>query len=243
MTEAIADANAGGDLAVSTQRRRAILALGLLVPAPSLGTLTAMVLVPGSPIGSAIFIACKIWLFALPAVWHLWIDRKPVSLSPAKNGGFMMGAITGIAISVAIVSAYSLFGTALLDVTVLRDKVEAMGLANPVYFALGAAYWILINSVLEEYVWRWFCVTKARQLMPKSAAVLVAALFFTLHHIIALSTYFGPVGVAICSAGVFVGGALWGWMYLRYRSIWPPYLSHAIVDVAVFGIGAWVLFA
>ena len=42
--------------------------------------------------------------------------------------------------------------------------------------------------------------------------------------------------------GVMIGGLVWSWMYMRYRSIWPGWVSHAIVDVAVFGVGAWVLF-
>jgi membrane protease YdiL (CAAX protease family) len=41
---------------------------------------------------------------------------------------------------------------------------------------------------------------------------------------------------------VFTGGAIWSWLYVRYRSIWPGYLSHAIVDVAVFAVGWWIIF-
>jgi membrane protease YdiL (CAAX protease family) len=222
--------------------RLALIALLLLVPAPTLGTLTAMVLMPGSAIGQAIFIGCKVWLFAFPAIWHLGIERRPASWSPARRGGFILGAITGVAISATIGGAYWLGGDALVSLAPLKAKAEAMGLARPAAFALGAAYWIMINSVLEEYAWRWFCLTQADRLMPTPLAILAAAGFFTMHHIVALSTYFDPVGVTLCAAGVFAGGALWGWMYHRYRSIWPPYLSHAIVDIAVFAIGAHLLF-
>ena len=37
-------------------------------------------------------------------------------------------------------------------------------------------------------------------------------------------------------------GALWSGLYLRFRSLWVPYVSHAIVDVAVFGVGAVLIF-
>jgi hypothetical protein len=30
---------------------------------------------------------------------------------------------------------------------------------------------------------------------------------------------------------------------LRHRSIWPSYVSHVIVDITMFGIGAYILFA
>lgn len=36
-------------------------------------------------------------------------------------------------------------------------------------------------------------------------------------------------------------GVLFG-MVIRYRSIWPGYVSHALVDMCIFGVGAHVLF-
>jgi uncharacterized protein len=43
------------------------------------------------------------------------------------------------------------------------------------------------------------------------------------------------------SLGVFAGGAVWSHLYLRTRSIWPGYLSHALADVAVFAVGAQII--
>jgi membrane protease YdiL (CAAX protease family) len=106
----------------------------------------------------------------------------------------------------------------------------------------GALYWILVNSVLEEYVWRWFCVKQCEQLFSKRTAIVCSALFFTLHHIVAMASFFGPTVVSVCALGVFVGGAVWSTLYVKYRSIWPGYVSHAIVDLCIFGIGAAILF-
>jgi membrane protease YdiL (CAAX protease family) len=44
------------------------------------------------------------------------------------------------------------------------------------------------------------------------------------------------------SLGVFIGGAVWSWLYLRYRSVWPCYLSHALADAAIFIIGYRLIF-
>jgi len=55
----------------------------------------------------------------------------------------------------------------------------------------------------------------------------------------------GAVSLAITvlgSVGVFLGGAIWSWLYLRYRSVWPCYLSHAIADAAIFIIGYRLIF-
>jgi membrane protease YdiL (CAAX protease family) len=34
-----------------------------------------------------------------------------------------------------------------------------------------------------------------------------------------------------------VGGAFWAWLYHRSRSLWGPWLSHALVDATIFVIG------
>ncbi len=73
-------------------------------------------------------------------------------------------------------------------------------------------------------------------------AVFLSALAFTLHHVIALRVYLGWEGVVPAAAGVFTGGILWSACYVRYRSIWPGYISHAIVDIAVFGVGFHLIF-
>ena len=76
--------------------------------------------------------------------------------------------------------------------------------------------------------------------MPAAAAVVASGLCFTIHHVLALRLQFDWNVTILASTGVFVGGTGWSWMYFKYRSIWPGYLSHAIVDVAVFGLG-WVI--
>ncbi|MBP7829841.1 MAG: CPBP family intramembrane metalloprotease [Kiritimatiellae bacterium] len=227
---------------MSARRGKAVLALLLLVPPASLGVASGMVYFPGRPLGTVLFAACKVWLFGLPLIWRLFVERQAVSLSPARNGGFGMGVLTGLLISAVILAAYALVGGRRLDRALLADKMAAVGLASPGLYLAGAAYWILVNSVLEEYVWRWFCVRQCEQLLARVPAVALSALFFTLHHVVALRVYMAPGPVLVCAAGIFIGGAIWSWMYTRYRSIWPGYVSHAIVDVSVFGLGAWMLF-
>ena len=223
-------------------RKSAILAIALLVPAPSLGVLCAMVLFPGSPLGAILFGLSKVWLLSLPVVWILLVDRTPFSLSPVRNGGLAAGLLTGVGISLAILVVYFAAGRALVDRELLVAKLGAVGLGSRGAYFAAAGFWILVNSVLEEYVWRWFCVRQCERLMSPVAAVLLSALFFTLHHYVALRVYLGGAAVLVCAAGVFIGGTIWSAMYLKYRSIWPGYLSHAIVDVCIFGIGAALLF-
>jgi membrane protease YdiL (CAAX protease family) len=64
------------------------------------------------------------------------------------------------------------------------------------------------------------------------------------HHIILLATYFGwtsPVAY-LFSLAVAIGGAAWAWIYHRSGSLFGPWLSHCLVDAAIFYLGyelAW----
>lgn len=226
----------------SMRSGRPILALLLLVPAPSLSALGAMVLFPGTALAKGLFVALKIWLVAFPVVWLLLVDKGRLSLSPARRGGWGVAVASGLAISGAILLTYWLLGDWLIDKGFFREKIKGLGLGSPVMYAGCVAYWVLVNSVLEEYVWRWFVCAKCEELARPWVAAALSALFFTLHHIVAMSVYFGAAAVAICSAGVFLGGLIWSLMYVRYRSVWPGYVSHAIVDLCMFAIGAWMIF-
>jgi membrane protease YdiL (CAAX protease family) len=218
------------------------LALLLLVPAPSLGVIFGMFVSPNSIFGRLLFVFSKIWLFAFPALWLRSVEKKKFSLSPVKKGGFATGITSGILISAFIGGLYFSIGDMFIDTEFFKTRLTSVGLGSPIIYLGGMIYWVLINSVLEEYVWRWFCVEQCAAIWRKPVAIAVSALFFTFHHILAMSVYFSPLVVFLCSSGVFIGGIIWSAMYIRYHSIWPGYISHAIVDLMIFGIGAVILF-
>lgn len=223
-------------------RRRAILALALLVPAPSLGVLFGMVWFPGQPLGVTVFLLCKIWFFGLPAAWHLLVDRQPLSLSPARRGGFGLGLASGLLLGAVILLLGVGPGRSLIDPAIFRDRLVGAGLGSPAVYLGAAAYWIFVNSVLEEYAWRWFCTRQFETLVRPRVAAAASAVCFVLHHFLALQVYL-PLPVAVvASLGVGFGGWVWSLLYVRTRSIWPGYVSHALADVAVFWVGARILF-
>lgn len=214
----------------------------MLVPASSIGVLAAMVFFPDTAMGKGIFMISKLWLLGLPLLWYVFVEKGRLSGSPARKGGFGFGVLSGVLMSAAILAAYWGLGDYFLDKNLLVDKMQAIGLATVPAYVGGAVYWIGVNSVLEEYVWRWFVVKQAKSLFMPAAAVVFSALCFTLHHIIAMKVYMPWTATIVCSTGVFIGGAVWSWIYVKYESIWPAYVSHAIVDLCVFGIGAAIIF-
>jgi len=221
--------------------RSAGLALLLVVPAASIGVWAAMIAWPG-PVGEAIFLAAKAWMLLVPAVWLLLVDRDRLRFSPARRGGFGPAVLIGVVDGAVIVLAYALLGSDWIDTGHVRAMAEQNCIGTPARYLAAAAFWILVNSVLEEYVYRWFIFRRCEALLPPPAAVVASGLCFTLHHVIALKVQFDWTVTVVGSVGVFVGGAMWSWLYLRYRSIWPGDLSHAIVDVVVFAIGWTIIF-
>ena len=235
---------AAGPTSRSSNRVLAFLALVLLVPAPSIGAYVGMVLSPGA-FGQVIFGISKVWLIAFPLVWMLWIDRERISWSPARQGGFALASALGVAIAAIIFAAYFVVPTEWIDAERVREVSNRTGLGTPVIYILLATGWCLVNSLIEEYVWRWFVFRKCEVVLPALngwIAVVLSAYFFTLHHVVAVKAQFGWPITILASTGVFIGGVVWSWLYRRYRSIWPCYVSHLIVDVPIFVIGWWIIF-
>ena len=77
----------------------------------------------------------------------------------------------------------------------------------------------------------------------KWLAVGASAAFFTVHHTFALAAQFNWTVTMLASLGVFIGGAAWSWCYLKYRSVWPGYVSHLIVDAAILYLAWKYIFA
>lgn len=222
----------------SQQKNLALLGLILVGIAPTVSVVTGFAFKAGL-LAIVVFIFTKVWIFGLPAFWHLRIDKNVFSRSPALNGGWAVSAGLGIVMAVVIVLAYVLLGDTLVSDEDLIEILDPFGLTTPWKLMLAILFWVFINSVLEEFVFRWFITSKIEQLVSgKWLPILLSAGVFTLHHTIALAFFIDPLGNFLASLGVFIGGVIFSWIYIEYRSIWVAWVAHAIADVAVFAI-AW----
>jgi len=231
-----------GDLRSLVSKRSAVWALVLLVPAPTIGALFGLIVMPDSPIGKTVFALAKIWLVLLPVLWHGWVDRQPVRVPRPTGRGMGMAVVTGLVIFFGIAGAYWLVGRHWIDNEAMRRTAEQAGLASPAAYLIGAIYWCTLNSLAEEYIWRWFVFTRFKTLAGAWPAVLLSGLCFTLHHIVALTAYFDWRVTVLGSLGVFIGGATWSWLYLRYRNIYTAYVSHVFADLIIFYLGWRMIF-
>ena len=227
---------------MNVEGRNALLALSLLVPAQSIVTV-AFFWWSDTLAGKIIVVACKLWLVLLPVVWLKFVDHGQLSWSPPKLGGFRTAVVLGLAIAAVIFAADAIAShLGAIHPEKIAARAAQTGLNHFGVYLGSAMGWITLNSLMEEYVWRWFVFRKFEVLLGGKLAVPAAALAFTAHHVIVLAAQFDwPIAV-LGSCGVFIGGAAWSWLYLWYRSIWPGYVSHAIADAAIFIIGYRLIF-
>lgn len=233
---------------VTPAPRTALLALLLLVPAPTVG-LVAVLFGPTDDAGNTTLLTQAVWagskvvLLGLPVAWLVWVDKQKPRIPRPAWAGMPAGLISGVLILAAILGGYYAIGRGWIDIPETADRMRSKGLDALWKYALLTVYWCTINSLLEEYVWRWFVFTRCEALMRRYAAVVAAAVFFTIHHVIALAAYFDDWRVVVLgSLGVFVGGATWSWIYLRWRNLYAAYVSHIFADLGVFWIGYELIF-
>lgn len=199
-------------------------------------------------IQQAIYSIAKVVQFGFPAVWVLAVLKHRPHWHRPITRGLGMGVIFGLAVAGAMVALYMLW---LRDSDLFRpaqaeivDKIQGMQLAKPWRFGLLGVFYSLVHSLLEEYYWRWFVFGQLRRYCSLGFAIGVSSLGFAAHHVIVLATYFGvtePV-VWLFSAAIAVGGAVWAWLYERSGSLLGPWMSHLIVDAAIFAIGYSIAF-
>jgi membrane protease YdiL (CAAX protease family) len=126
----------------------------------------------------------------------------------------------------------------------VQAKVAAFGVTSPRRFLALGAFYSLLHSGAEEYYWRWFVFGELRRAVRASTAVIVSSGAFAAHHLIIVGTFFGwtsPWTPALTLA-VAGGGAFWAWLYHRSGSLLGPWISHMLVDAAIFAVGYQIVF-
>ena len=211
---------------------------------PSLFTFVYFVLLSDShaPIQQIVYSVGKIIQFAFPVCWIVVIGRRWLRVPLPGPAGLAESLGFGLLVAAGMLGLYvwlqplGYFASAGVEI---QEKIAGFGVDSlPKYVALGLFY-CLAHSFLEEYYWRWFVFGQLRSLIPLPWAITISSIAFTAHHVILLAVYFGWSSPAtwLFSLAVAVGGAVWAWIYQRGNSLYGPWLSHMIVDAAIFIVG------
>jgi membrane protease YdiL (CAAX protease family) len=190
-----------------------------------------------------VFSVVKTVQFALPIVWVWLVQKTRLSLRPPGARGIGIGLAFGAAVACAMFALYwgALRGSDLVTLATpaIRAKVTGTGLNSLAAYAAVGLFYSLIHSFLEEYYWRWFVYGQLRIWTSLFTANVVSSLGFMAHHVLVLGFYFGFTSPAtyLLASCIAVGGAVWAWLYQRSGSLLGPWLSHMLVDAAIFAIG------
>lgn len=178
-----------------------------------------------------------------PLFWFVCVQKQRLSRPRFQGDSLLMGGLLGLAIVAAMFAAYHLWlkpsGAFDAAAAEIREKVMGFGIDSTAKFAALGVFYAVLHSLLEEYYWRWFVFAQLRRVMNVGPAIAISAVGFMAHHVIVLSVFFGWGSFLslFLSLGVAVGGVLWAWLYHSSRSLYGPWLSHALVDAGIFLVG------
>ena len=231
-------------MSMESSTKKAILAILLIAPIPSLSLLIGQNSGSGI-IGQVTFVLSKCWLLAIPLWWHLKLEGNERSWSPPSKGGWGISAALGAGMAGIILAAWFLLGSVAVDAEEIRATWGVFGLTDWRILLGVCLYWIFLNSVLEEIVFRWFITTRAEILFGNEdmmKPILLSATVFTAHHTVALA--FGGIVwwvIILGTVSIFIAGLIFSWIYMKYRSVWVVWLCHAIADVGLFIVIAMIM--
>ncbi len=219
--------------------------LSLAVLFPSLLTLTYFVLLSGFSAGiqQAVYGIGKCLQFGFPVAWIWLVLHARLRWHWPGLRGVGWGLAFGLFVLLAMWGLYLVWVkpsdlSAGLQTEAIQ-KVRHLGLNTVGRYAATGVFYALAHSLLEEYYWRWFVFGQLEPRVGRGVGILISSLGFMAHHIILLATFFSwdsPL-TYLFSLGVAVGGAVWAWIYASSRSLLGPWLSHMLVDAAIFLIG------
>lgn len=146
-----------------------------------------------------------------------------------RRGNLWRSIGAGLLISLPALAAMIYFRTR------LYPQLAGTPLIDPAQLTLSVYTYILI-AAMQEWICRGVFLTSIAKLMPgrmrPAAAVLISSLVFSTLHL----HYSSSLAVV-----ALVTGIVWGWLFLAYRNLAGPVVSHFILGNAATLMGIWAI--
>lgn len=220
-----------------------VLCLGLVVPSAITWLYFVGLAEADPPWPHAAYVGGKLAQFGLAVLWWRLGGGGVWPGGRVRAAHLVEGAAAGAAIAALGVAAVHLWlGPSGLLAPLVETSLQrkaAFGIDAPAAYVTFAAAYALIHSGIEEWYWRGFVLAGLRRLVAPRAAALLAALAFGAHHLVLLAAFFGGVTplVGLLAGCVVAGGLIWSAMRERHDHLYGAWLSHGLVDAAIFAVG------
>ncbi len=212
------------EVAVPWGIRDALLAMGMvavvvLAILAALGLLTRggeavnPVLLTAALVAPQAAMLAAVWLFGIRRCRAGW--RSIGFARPAQRWAMLMSWPVALA-SIAAAAIYALAVSALGLDALAPPEIPQDLLGDGLLRLANAAVIGLAGPLVEEVFFRGFLLAALAQPLGVFRAAIVASAVFSAAHV--------SVGVMI---PLFATGLLLSWLYLKTRSIWPPFAAHA----------------
>lgn len=146
-----------------------------------------------------------------------------------RMGNLLRSIAMGLLISIPALAAMAYFRTR------LYPELEGAPLLDPQLISLSVYTYILI-AALQEWICRGVFLTSIASLMPGKtrpmAAIVISSLVFSTLHL----HYSSSLAVVALLTGI-----VWGWLFLKYRNLAGPIISHFILGNAATLMGLWAI--
>ncbi len=163
-----------------------------------------------------------IWLLAIRKHRASWAD---LGLARSKVRLGILLALPAVGLSLVFGGAYSLLLMELGADDLLPPELPEAALGEGVYRLTNIVSIGLVAPFVEEMFFRGFVLAALLQVMGRISAVVVGSLLFAVSHL-----------VVTAMLPVFVTGLILSCLYIKTRSIWPPFAAHAAQNLLVVSL-------
>jgi uncharacterized protein len=178
--------------------------------------------------GDTAFLVLKaVFLLAVPLA-VFWAARGRPAAAPTAAGGAWRHAGAAVAVAGWFALAYlSPIGAPRSDLADTTDTITLI-------MVLVAGF--AVNALLEEVFYRRWLQTRLESVLGRWPAVLLSSLLFGVWHVGIMG---GPLAESLAGSIVYQGalGVLLGYLWSRYRLMWPILTAHGALNAAPILLG------
>ena len=152
-----------------------------------------------------------------------------------RQEGLVLGLLLGCGIFAVILLVFFLFRP-FLDLDAIAAGLMGKEGISRENFLWVALYISIVNSLLEELLFRGLGYLELRRHAPEGFAMIFSAAAFAAYHVAILDGWFTWWVYGLCMLGLFLGGLIFSFLD-RNGSLLPSWLAHAGANLAINTVG------